>query len=194
MSEATEMCADSSRELMDVSIKEVAEMPEKRMLMKLGGVILAVLLFVTGSDADMAGINEPPERNKKKIESMEGREAAGSETESYSQELLVLSALVSAEVGDLSSECQIATASVVMNRVNSETFPNTVYDVIYQPGQYETVENGRIENQPEEGVRKNVELVLKNGSQIPDNVVYQGMFPQGSGIWDVIDGEYFCYE
>lgn len=168
-------------------------MPEKKTLLKLGGIILAVLLLSTGSHADTAGINEQPQ-TEKKIESIQGKEAAGSETETYSQELAVLSALVGAEVGDLSDECQIAAASVVMNRINSQTFPDTVYDVIYQPGQYETVDNGRIENQPDENVRKNVEFVLKNGSQIPENVVYQGMFSQGSGIWDIIDGEYFCYE
>lgn len=169
-------------------------MPEKRTSLVLGGLIMMVILLVPGSYAEVTRIKNPPKTAEKKIKSIRGKEAAGSETENYSQELSVLAALVEAEVGDLSDDCQIAAASVVLNRVSSQTFPDTVYDVIYQPGQYETVDNGKIENHPDDNVKKNVEYVLKNGSQIPENVIYQGMFPQGSGVWEVIDGEYFCYE
>jgi N-acetylmuramoyl-L-alanine amidase len=34
---------------------------------------------------------------------------------------------------------------VILNRVDSAYFPNTVYDVIYQPNQFSCVWNGRVE-------------------------------------------------
>lgn len=194
MREVLILCVKSLKQLNYVWIKEVADMPEKRIRLELGGLIIAAILLLPGSYAGVTGTKGLPKMTVRKIESIQGKEAAHSDTENYSQELAVLSALVGAEVGDLSDDCQIAAASVVLNRINSPAFPDTVYDVVYQPGQYETVDNGKIENHPDDNVRKNVEYVLQNGSQIPENVVYQGMFSQGSGVWDIIDGEYFCYE
>ena len=158
-------------------------------------IIASAVILMSGSYASIKKIKErDPKENVRKIETAEGQEAAGADTENYEQELELLSSLIEAEAGDLSDECQIAVASVVLNRINHPSYPDTVYDVIYQPGQYGTVENGKIENEPDENARKNAEYVLQNGSQIPENVVYQGMNIQGSGIWDVIDKEYFCYE
>lgn len=39
---------------------------------------------------------------------------------------------------------KVAIAAVVLNRVRSDKFPNTVAGVIYQPRQFEPVANGRI--------------------------------------------------
>lgn len=170
-------------------------MPEKRKKCILALIIIAAVIFVSGSYANRKKAEEQnPKEKVRKIESIQGKEAAGADTENYEQELDILSQLIEAEAGDLSDECQIAVASVVLNRINHPQFPDTVYDVIYQPGQYGTVDNGKIENEPDENARKNAEFVLRNGSQIPENVVYQGMYAQGSGVWDVIDEEYFCYE
>ena len=36
--------------------------------------------------------------------------------------------------------------------------------------------------------------LLENGSQIPENVVFQSKKKQGSGTWKTIDGQYFCYK
>lgn len=39
---------------------------------------------------------------------------------------------------------QVAVGAVVLNRVESDRFPNTVYEVIFQPNQFESVRNGSI--------------------------------------------------
>lgn len=163
-------------------------MSGKRRAWVLGIFIIAAVIFIPGSqDSSMDRKRQTQEKDGSKKEKSKNKEVKD-------EDLLLLADLVGAEVGDLSEECQVAAASVVLNRMNNSEFPDTVSEVIYQPGQYETVDNGRIEDEADEKVRKNVEYVLKNGSQIPKNVVYQGMYPQGSGVWKVIDGEYFCYE
>lgn len=43
---------------------------------------------------------------------------------------------------------QIAVAAVIINRVKSEEFPDTIYDVIYQPGQFAAVDDGQINLAP----------------------------------------------
>ncbi|NMB21653.1 MAG: LysM peptidoglycan-binding domain-containing protein [Firmicutes bacterium] len=52
--------------------------------------------------------------------------------------------LVSAEARGESLEGQIAVAAVVLNRVQSSRFPNTVWDVMHQPGQFTPVEHNTL--------------------------------------------------
>ena len=55
-------------------------------------------------------------------------------TAAYEQELLA--ALIYCEAGNQPYEGQVAVGAVVMNRVKSGTYPNTITDVIYQSGQF----------------------------------------------------------
>lgn len=52
---------------------------------------------------------------------------------------------VEAEGGITSKPTKIAITEVIINRVLSPKYPNNVYDVIYFPGAFEVVENGRID-------------------------------------------------
>ena len=94
----------------------------------------------------------------------------------------------------LDDEAQIAVASVIMNRVKSDKFPNTIFEVLVQPGQYAFVNDEIIWGEPDERAIKNAEYVYWNGSQISENVLFQAEFLQGSGVWKQIDNQYFCYE
>lgn len=66
---------------------------------------------------------------------------------SYSEEEL-LAHLVWAEAKDEPYDGMVAVAQVVFNRVNSDEFPNSIYNVIYQNGQFTPVSNGQIEIDP----------------------------------------------
>lgn len=59
-----------------------------------------------------------------------------------------LSHIIFAESGNQSLEGKIAVGNVVLNRVNSPKFPNTVYEVIFQRGQFTPVSNGSIYKNP----------------------------------------------
>lgn len=59
-------------------------------------------------------------------------------------EIDLLSRLVQAEAGSEPYTGKVAVAEVVLNRVNSGQFPNTVEGVIYQSGQFSPVSNGSI--------------------------------------------------
>lgn len=106
----------------------------------------------------------------------------------------LLARLINSEVGNLNDEAQKIAASVVINRVNHNMFPNSIYGVIYQYGQYAVVGNGKINEPPSEQAYVNAKFVYENGSQCPSNVIYQAEFKQGSGVYREINGEYFCYE
>lgn len=54
----------------------------------------------------------------------------------------LLATIVRAEAGNQSLEGKRAVADVVLNRVDSDRFPNTIKDVIYQKGQFSCVVDG----------------------------------------------------
>lgn len=120
----------------------------------------------------------------------------------YSDEDLdLLSRIIYAEVGCtwIPDQVQLYTGSVVLNRVASDLFPNTIYDVVYQKGQYSPTWNGSIDNTPDERTIANAKKLLEEGSVLPVNVVFQSTFIQGTGIYDSYYDEalgtttYFCY-
>ncbi len=60
----------------------------------------------------------------------------------------LLAKLVYAEARGESYKGQVAVAAVVLNRVASSSFPNTISGVIYQTGAFSCVSNGSINNTP----------------------------------------------
>lgn len=76
--------------------------------------------------------------------------------------------------------CMLAVATVIMNRVNSPSFPNSIPDVIYANGQFEPVWSGRLDK------------VLSSGAT---NLAYQVAQDaiNGSRLATVSDCFYFLY-
>ncbi|MCK4260485.1 MAG: cell wall hydrolase [Halanaerobiales bacterium] len=63
----------------------------------------------------------------------------------YSEaDLGLLARLIFSEARGESYQGQIAVAAVVLNRIQSDKFPNTVSKVIYQPNQFSSVNDGQI--------------------------------------------------
>ena len=94
------------------------------------------------------------------------------------------------------------TGSVVLNRVKSPKFPNTIREVIYQKdGKYEQYAprtKGIIERVlagtesiPQE-CYSIARILLKYGSIAPSDVQYQAHFNQGEVFWEW-NGEEFCF-
>ena len=57
-------------------------------------------------------------------------------------EMEVLAQLVEAEAGNQSFEGKCLVVDVILNRVESDEFPDTISEVIFQDGQFSVVENG----------------------------------------------------
>lgn len=71
-----------------------------------------------------------------------GSDASGGGTVNAS-DVAMMAALIQCEAGGESYEGKLAVGSVVMNRVDSSYFPDTVVGVIYQSGQFSPVASGR---------------------------------------------------
>lgn len=122
---------------------------------------------------------------------------------SYTDEdLYVLSHIISAEAGNCQREMMIGVGSVVLNRVASDDFPDTIYEVVFQRDpslQYGPIEDGSYYKEPTPEAVEVAEYLLEEGSQYPAEVIYQSNEILGEeythidpppGIGSTM---YFCY-
>ena len=110
----------------------------------------------------------------------------------YSDEdLYLLARVIDAEASDIcTNEHKMCTGQVILNRMNSNKYPNTLREVVYDKGQYASVENDRLK---EEITKESLDVArrLLNGEKIlPDDVVYQAEFPQGKETVKTIYNKY----
>ena len=95
---------------------------------------------------------------------------------------------------DAEKETAYWTGCVVKNRVESNQFPNTIREVLYQknPTQYSTTKYFHTKELPKECYEMAREILIGDTSDVPKNVLYQATFKQGK-IWRQKNGEIFCY-
>ena len=108
--------------------------------------------------------------------------------------------LMMGEAGNTDSTERRYVGSVLLNRVDSDKFPNTIGECLYQDGQYTTVcDGGPFWMEPTEECWKDAEDLLRQwyatgNTDLPEDVLYQARGPQGNGTYLVSGwGQYFCY-
>lgn len=80
--------------------------------------------------------------------------SSSSSTSSNSSNLNLLSRVVYGEARGEPYTGQVAVAAVVLNRVKSSSFPNTVSGVVYQSGAFDCVSDGQINMTPDSTSQK----------------------------------------
>ena len=88
-----------------------------------------------------------------------------------SNDLNLLARLVYGEARGEPYSGQVAVAAVVLNRVRSSSFPNSVSGVIYQKGAFDVVSDGQINLTPNDTARKAAQDAL-NGWDPSYGAVY----------------------
>ncbi len=68
----------------------------------------------------------------------------GASTPGRVSDLQLLARAINGEARGEPYEGQVAVGAVILNRVNSPNFPNTISGVIYQPGAFTAVADGQI--------------------------------------------------
>ena len=126
----------------------------------------------------------------------------GLKEDSYTfEDLMLLSKIIYAEAGSewLSDEWKMCVGEVVLNRVASPEFPDTIKDVLEQPGQYYGANSSYFNSLlPTERCVECAMRLLNGERQLEPSVVFQANFKQGSGTHTAIFDKhlgwtYFCY-
>lgn len=113
------------------------------------GTLSAVKLFQKKNGLTVDGI-----AGTKTLNAMGIYNSSNSSSSSNSTNLNLLSRLVYGEARGEPYSGQVAVAAVVLNRVKSSSFPNTVSGVIYQSGAFDVVSDGQINMTPNETAKK----------------------------------------
>lgn len=116
----------------------------------------------------------------------EAPETSAPETESSgssagTDDTNLLAALIYCEAGNQSYEGMVAVGAVVMNRVASASFPNTISEVIYQGGQFTPASSGALSSALANGVPStcyDAAVAALNGENPVGGALY---FNTGSG-------------
>lgn len=91
--------------------------------------------------------------------------------DNYNEEdLYWLSRIISTEAKGENVKGQIAVGNVVMNRVMSDKYPNTIKEVIFQKNQFSPTINGSIYDEPTESAIESAKKVL-DGEVVVDSEV-----------------------
>ena len=199
--------AGESEEVVEKIVINITETPEmlSPLEMEVEPEVVPVVYTATGSIEEVI-VEEPTETVEEttEIEVVEEtvEETTETEVEEYNprydsnSDLYILAHLLFAESGSDWCEDKMIyyTGSVVLNRVNSDLFPNTIKDVVFQQGQYACTWDGNYYKEPTERCWRIAEELLNTGSVLPSDVVFQAQFVQGSGVYEQVQNMYYCYK
>ena len=110
---------------------------------------------------------------------------AGGEADYTEEDLYWLSRIISAESRGESLLGQLAVGNVVLNRVASSQFPNTIKEVVFDDKdaiQFEPVANGTVYDAPTEQSVLAARLVL-NGTSVVDDCMFFFNPSLSQGLW-----------
>lgn len=116
---------------------------------------------------------------------------SGSQVSAGSGELDLLAAIIECEAGGESHTGKVAVGAVIMNRVRSSQFPNSISEVVYQSGQFSPVASGRLSAVLSQGARSDCYQAAQealNGSNPIGGALY---FNSGSGKGQQIGNQHF---
>lgn len=129
------------------------------------------------------------------------------------EDIRILATTVYYEAGGTTEQLRTYVAQVVLNRVADSRFPNTVYGVVTQRGQYSgnyatASATQAIKDKDAKNGTYNYATCVTSAKKammgqvdMPSNVIYQANFKQGTGVWKAIyfnsgyfaSTSYYCY-
>lgn len=117
-------------------------------------------------------------------------------------ELVLLAKIIHSEAGSdwLSMEWKMAVGEVLLNRVESPEFPDTLEECVFQPGQYVSRDNSYFRSLRPYRSCAEAAARLLSGERVLDepSVVFQAEGRQGSGVFREFRDSYYgstylCY-
>ena len=134
--------------------------------------------------------NKASEKTKKKKKKKKQKKRVVS-----NKDVLSLARIIQAENGGHEDdEALLLTGVVVIKRVKSKHYPDTIMGVISQKGQYSTYADGKFWNEPSKRSMRIAKKLLSTdiADDYPDNLVFQSEFRQGRVVYKKLGYEYFC--
>ena len=117
---------------------------------------------------------------------------AEAQQQAYAAETELLAALIYCEAGNQPYEGQVAVGAVVMNRVYSGAYPNSISEVIYQSGQFGPAMTGWLDSVLYSGGYTSSAYQAAQDAIAGANPV-GGCLSFGNGNWGIQIGDHFFH-
>lgn len=109
------------------------------------------------------------------------------------EELRLLASVIWVEARGESEEGQQAVAEVILNRLASDAFADTLNGVIYAEGQFRSA--GFLdEAEPHQAQYEAIDRAIHGPYILPTDVVHFATFRTNNNVWGQIGGHIFCYQ
>lgn len=109
------------------------------------------------------------------------------------EEKRLLASVIWVEARGECDEGQQAVAEVVLNRIASEDYPNTLREVIYAEGQFRSLPYLK-DAEPYQAQYDAIEKAMYGPYILPEEVVHFATYKTTDHFWGQIGGHYFCYD
>jgi len=138
--------------------------------------ILFLLLFVSYIEFEMPSLSvyaTKTDSSSTNSKNPTDQSSKSKTSQSDSGDVALLARVINAEARGEPYQGQVAVGAVIMNRVKSAEFPNTISGVVYQKGQFSSVTDGQI-NKPfeDEAQVKKAAQEAYNGSDPTNGALF----------------------
>lgn len=127
------------------------------------------ILQIPDSEEVAVKSSEPEKETQEKEKKKEQEKSAVSIS---NEEKDLLERLVEAEAKGESYEGKVAVATVVLNRVDSSQFPDSITEVIKQKGAFSPVQNGEINKPASDEAKQAVDEALMRKDHLHDSIYF----------------------
>lgn len=135
------------------------------------------------------------EAAKKTAKSSSGSSKEACKLASEVDDVTLLAAIIECEANGQSYDALLAVGAVIMNRVNSSSYPDTIYGVIHQKGQFPPATSGKLEKWLKKGPGKKAIKAAKAAMAGDDNTGGLTNFNSVySGISGLVIGDNVFYD
>ena len=125
-------------------------------------------------------------------EAMQAAESQSAPVSASAGELELLASIIFCEAGNQPYEGQVAVGAVIMNRVNSGVYPNSISEVIYQSGQFGPAMTGWLDTVIGSGGYTDTAMQAAADALAGSNPVGDCLY-FGNGDWGIQIGDHFFH-
>lgn len=146
-----------------------------------------------GNNSSTNSSNKNPSSGNNSTSTKPNTSLGNNNSSEYNDAIYWLSRIIEAEAGGEPFKGKVAVGEVILNRVESDEFPNTIWGVIFDDNfgiQFEPVANGTIYNTPSEESIKAAKTAL-DGSNYIENCLYFLNPTIAESNWIIKNREYY---
>lgn len=147
--------------------------------------------YIQIEETTALSVAEYETQQKEKEQAVQQVSQTGAAMSASDSELALLAAIIQCEAGGESHTGKVAVGAVIMNRVRSSQFPNSISEVVYQSGQFSPVASGILSSVLSQGARSDCYQAAREalaGSNPIGGALY---FNSGSGRGQQIGNQHF---